>query len=301
MASPQGSPTLPPELERLIFEISAIIYPESMPVLLLVARRVKLWIEPILYAVLSIYPALEKPLTPAEELESSEEILHRELVTVCNLIDSKPAAFFHDNVRHIHFIARRWSAQTVIKILSVCDAAVNLYFEEVTHPGGPNVLPLLGAMTLQRLSIALPYFFPALAALDFSLPLFDRLTHLDLWEWRGGDWPVWSGLALIPGLTHLAFHDRFFSESVCYGALAHCPHLQVLVLVCESSAVLNDIVNDDAYSDAHSDPRLVALIVPDRLGDWEAGAHAGQDYWVRADEHVRQRRADNGKEFFIVE
>jgi hypothetical protein len=38
-----GSPILPPELEREIFEICAISRPASIPNLMLVAQRVKEW------------------------------------------------------------------------------------------------------------------------------------------------------------------------------------------------------------------------------------------------------------------
>jgi hypothetical protein len=41
--SKDANPVFPPELEREILEILAILHPESMPVLLLIARRVKIW------------------------------------------------------------------------------------------------------------------------------------------------------------------------------------------------------------------------------------------------------------------
>ncbi|KAJ6505111.1 hypothetical protein C8R45DRAFT_544408 [Mycena sanguinolenta] len=44
-------PTLPPELERRIFEIAALACPVRIPTLMLVARRVKFLVEPLLYRV----------------------------------------------------------------------------------------------------------------------------------------------------------------------------------------------------------------------------------------------------------
>ncbi|KAF7333276.1 hypothetical protein MSAN_02422100 [Mycena sanguinolenta] len=44
-------PKLPPELEYRIFEIAALARPTGIPRLMLVARRVKYWIEPLLYRV----------------------------------------------------------------------------------------------------------------------------------------------------------------------------------------------------------------------------------------------------------
>ncbi|KAJ7121829.1 hypothetical protein C8R43DRAFT_1136349 [Mycena crocata] len=44
-----GLPVLPVELEREIFEIAAHSRPRSVPTLVLVASRVKVWVEPFLY------------------------------------------------------------------------------------------------------------------------------------------------------------------------------------------------------------------------------------------------------------
>lgn len=40
-----SDPMLPPELERHIFEYAAFLYPETMPHLMLVAHRVKIWFD----------------------------------------------------------------------------------------------------------------------------------------------------------------------------------------------------------------------------------------------------------------
>ncbi|KAJ7131271.1 hypothetical protein C8R44DRAFT_850069, partial [Mycena epipterygia] len=44
----------PPEREREIFEIAALLYPGAIPILLRVARRVLVWIEPLLYRVVYV-------------------------------------------------------------------------------------------------------------------------------------------------------------------------------------------------------------------------------------------------------
>ncbi|KAJ7921925.1 hypothetical protein B0H13DRAFT_140548 [Mycena leptocephala] len=48
---PHPDPRLPPELERTIFEIVALSRPSGIPNLMLVAARVKAWIEPLLYRI----------------------------------------------------------------------------------------------------------------------------------------------------------------------------------------------------------------------------------------------------------
>ncbi|KAJ6543046.1 hypothetical protein B0H19DRAFT_1172653 [Mycena capillaripes] len=52
MADPVFSePRLPPELEVLIFETAALSHPAAIPKLMLIAHRVKHWVEPLLYTV----------------------------------------------------------------------------------------------------------------------------------------------------------------------------------------------------------------------------------------------------------
>ncbi|KAF8212858.1 hypothetical protein K438DRAFT_1805181, partial [Mycena galopus ATCC 62051] len=45
-------PSLPSELECIIFEIAALLRPQTIPSLMLIAQRVKHWVEPLLYRVL---------------------------------------------------------------------------------------------------------------------------------------------------------------------------------------------------------------------------------------------------------
>ncbi|KAJ7887124.1 hypothetical protein B0H14DRAFT_2696630 [Mycena olivaceomarginata] len=49
-------PKLPPELECTIFEIAALARPKMIPSLILVAHRVKHWVEPLLYRVIMVVP-----------------------------------------------------------------------------------------------------------------------------------------------------------------------------------------------------------------------------------------------------
>ncbi|KAJ7095067.1 hypothetical protein C8R44DRAFT_813875 [Mycena epipterygia] len=43
------APRLPPELERLVFESAALSHATDIPNLILVAWRIKNWVEPLLY------------------------------------------------------------------------------------------------------------------------------------------------------------------------------------------------------------------------------------------------------------
>ncbi|KAJ7741701.1 hypothetical protein B0H16DRAFT_1564897 [Mycena metata] len=53
-----SSPVLPPELERIIFEMAALLRPTNIPNLMRTAWRVKNWVEPLLYRTVFIQPML---------------------------------------------------------------------------------------------------------------------------------------------------------------------------------------------------------------------------------------------------
>ncbi|KAJ7127593.1 hypothetical protein C8R43DRAFT_1210837 [Mycena crocata] len=253
---------LPVELEREIFELTARLHPQCMPVLLLVAQRVKIWYR--YFFRKSVYRR-----SPGE---------------ISNMMRAKQASFFHERVRHICF-ARTSDPQDIAKILVVCTAAVNIAFFNAEV--GASLPPVLAALPLQRLSATLgDLFYPS--APDLEHPLFANITHLDILDWRDGGWDMWDGLAGLPRLTHLSFNDDI-SNSVCQGALDDCSALEVLVIVWSRRVVLEE----DPYDRAELtvDSRFVMIVVTKYLEDWETGARGGEDYWSRADQFVKKRRA----------
>ncbi|KAJ7129890.1 hypothetical protein C8R43DRAFT_1208680 [Mycena crocata] len=271
---------LPIELEREVFELAALLHPDSMPVLLLVAQRVRIWIEPLMHQVLSIHPVLQKYL------------YRRSLKEISNMIRAKPASFFHERVRHICF-ARTSDPQDIANILAVCTGTVNIAFFNAEL--GDSLLSVLATLPLQRLSAVLgDLFYPSAPGLQHSL--FANITHLDILDWHDGGWNKWDGLAGLPRLTHLSFNDDI-SNSVCQGALDECMTLKVLVIVWSSREVLET----DPYDRAElaMDPRFAMIVVSKYLEDWEMGARGGEDFWSRTDDFVRNRRAGVVKEHFI--
>ncbi|KAJ7471603.1 hypothetical protein B0H11DRAFT_2039198 [Mycena galericulata] len=278
MSSAGAYPKLPPELEREIFETSAFFHPECMPALLQVARRVKIWIEPQLYRVIS---------TSALSMGGKRMFRHRDHGVLRKLIRSQPI-HWREHVRHIHFVGYR-NREAVQDILSVCNNTVNLAF------GGSysSLLPFLEKLPLQRLSGSF-----SVDKTDFSGPLFAQITHLDInihEVWDDDDLPIgWdtcSGFALLPRLTHLSFSQEAIPSSVFEGALEHCKSLTVLVFVWPSRTAR--LSGDAAYLKLQrDDPRFVMLVVADRLDDWEFGARGGEDYWDTADKMVKARLAE---------
>jgi hypothetical protein len=211
-------------------------------------------------------------------------------------MDRKPTSFFHDYVRHIQLFIL--DAEEVTKILSVCDATINLALYEL-----PALLPPLSSLPLQRLSIWAEKLFLGTTVRDFSHPLFSQITHLFLLDSdRGGDWGTWSTLAQIPRLTHLSFYSSRMANSVCRGALEHCKALEVLAIWCANQTKLE--TNIPRRAELAYDVRFVMVVVEgveEFLADWESGAQGGEDYWVRAEALVQKRRAgETDSECFML-
>ncbi|KAF7377257.1 hypothetical protein MSAN_00146000 [Mycena sanguinolenta] len=110
--------TLPADLERTIFEITAFAAPECIPRLVLVAWRVKIWLEPILYRTLVI------------------EGKRHNLIPFLDTLASKPAAFFADSTRHLFMDDFDPSAMRAI--LSACSQVENLWV--INTSAGTHIL-----------------------------------------------------------------------------------------------------------------------------------------------------------------
>ncbi|KAJ7058943.1 hypothetical protein C8F01DRAFT_1371089 [Mycena amicta] len=81
-------PTLPPELERVIFELSAWNDRTTTLSLLLVARRVHIWIEPLLYRVLLISDLYVFPELVTLQPEHTRFIRH--LALLWDVFEGRP-------------------------------------------------------------------------------------------------------------------------------------------------------------------------------------------------------------------
>ncbi|KAF8199370.1 hypothetical protein K438DRAFT_2016119 [Mycena galopus ATCC 62051] len=261
--------TLPAELERHIFEIAVTLHPGTMPVLMRVAQRVKEWIEPLLYRVIATY---------------ASSPLHV-------VMDSISPAVFRNHVRHLQF-AGSYPAKVLTKILTLCVQTTNidLYATHIVD-GEEMVLACLARLPLQRISFNTTQLFPDPARRDFTHPLFARVTHLDICDLNIENWTAWSGLAQIPHLTHLAFHENFAhppANRVYRGALDHCPALEVLAISSYSRTLLSNW--DFTRQECRDDPRFVMILVRDTMADWVKGAQGYEHFWTAADEAVRLRR-----------
>ncbi|KAJ7141775.1 hypothetical protein C8R43DRAFT_1017185 [Mycena crocata] len=258
MTSGNNDPKLPLELEREIFEFAAILHPKLIPVLLLAAERVRIWTEPLLYRALDVSSGSRctgPSLTPDE---------------IPAFLDSRPASFFLEHVRHLHFgdhsIDDWYRLQ---ELASMCCGVVDV---ALLSPDNELSLPPVQRVTLYApTTIGLPTLYP-------------RLTHLHL---QGSPllWNVAENVAQLPCLTHLSFPQQNLLRVVCNEVLVRCKRLKVLANIWDSSDVLNRY--RPYYQICSSDTCFVMLIVPDLERAWDISARGGEDYWLRAEALVK--------------
>ncbi|KAF8170990.1 hypothetical protein K438DRAFT_1982271 [Mycena galopus ATCC 62051] len=299
---------LPLELEREIFEIASLMRPESMVVLLLVVKRVNRWIEPMLYRVLSIPAA--RPTRPHLQRPN----LCCPITSVRQILSAKGTAFFGAHVRHLAFFEQfnktehsraspsyHRKTADLLEVLSLCGATIDLKLSHFPYRCHEAVFPLVTAMPLQRFSGCLRSLFPRMAQSDFTHPFFAHITHLsvggELVQGTYNDPAPWFGLSFIPHLTHLAWNIYRIPRGISVHALAACPRLQVLVLTHRD---LDTAISWPVEPQMTADPRLVVLAVADTDVDWEIGARGGENKWVRAEAHVRRRRAGEIDTYFAT-
>ncbi|KAJ6550992.1 hypothetical protein DFH09DRAFT_603625 [Mycena vulgaris] len=264
-----SAPLFPPELERQIFEICALSRPVVIPRLMLVAWRVKEWVEPLLYRTIALN--LSKPIV-GFPIFTSQNLLAG--------MQRKPASFFHHAVHHLLLLGHPRT-----DILSVCTGVKNLSIDYLAMDD--ECIPLLATFPLTHLYIE---FAPLLYALTPTSPLFSQMTHLELFD--AEDWPIIStSLPLLPRLTHLSFANEGFLRS-CLDLLETSNSLSVLVYL-----------NYDKVESLSTDLRFVAMSLIYYGKDWQMGAHSGGDYWSRAEHFIAKRRSGDipASEYWVSE
>ncbi|KAJ7206302.1 hypothetical protein GGX14DRAFT_643310 [Mycena pura] len=260
--------SLPLELEREIFEISAVRHPKMAPVLVRVARRVLVWIEPFLYSAILVNDS-------------------RWASTFLKAIEIKGPAFA-DAVRHLCFHpSATLSTKNATNILKLCKGVTN--FAPVGRFSNPTLLPVLATMHIQRLVVRLGNLFGGFHAIDLAHPLFMTITHLDINDALDSDdaiaRDVCPALPALPALTHL-----------CLGTMASSPTLwttlDMLLADCARLELLGVLWprNCSTFSIPLRDMRLVMGMDRSVSADWAAGATGLPNFWTEAESFVARKR-----------
>ncbi|KAJ7643137.1 hypothetical protein DFH06DRAFT_602914 [Mycena polygramma] len=259
-------PPLPTELEREIFETTALMHPLMIPVLLRVARRVFIWIEPLLYRAV----VLKEATDPTRVFFNS----------------TKPAEFFHSTVRHLAVRPSVHStAAEARQLLHLCKGTVDLIWC-ITLPYHP-LLPILAQMRVQRLGADLRNLFGG--PIDPKHFFFASLTHLHLFESdRTAMQQIRGQISGLPALTHLCVSSQADRDDLL-AMLAQCPRLGLLLVLWGSfqRSIYRRFQTPCVY-----DVRFVICQLEERdyWANWEAGARGFSDLWSQGDDFVARKR-----------
>ncbi|KAF7378199.1 hypothetical protein MSAN_00244500 [Mycena sanguinolenta] len=186
----QIDPRFPPELEHRVFEITALARPKCIPTLMLVARRIKFWVEPLLYRVIMV----KDPRMIFEPLNFGPPTFPVDAL-------AQLSSDFLRHARHL-FIDDTFVEDTALESwLLACPNITNLFGQlDCT----PKLLPLLSSFTEIRY---LTIDAGVLCGTTVPHPLFLTVTHLELLDTDTGSVDrLWQNLTLIPHLTHIAFN-----------------------------------------------------------------------------------------------
>ncbi|KAJ6505203.1 hypothetical protein C8R45DRAFT_1209036 [Mycena sanguinolenta] len=199
------SPKLPPELERRIFETAALARPIRVLTLMLVSRRVKIWVEPILYRVVFLTHST------AGQLRN----LGLPTFTAGALEQRSPNPFRH--VRHLSIYYAVVKQPALESWILACTGVTNLY---ALFNCQPEILPSISGLTnVQYLTIDVR----VLCGTTVLFPLFLAITHLELFDFTHAAEEnvdrVCRNISLIPRLTHLGIESASELLSVTRCAL----------------------------------------------------------------------------------
>ncbi|KAJ7627467.1 hypothetical protein FB45DRAFT_921408 [Roridomyces roridus] len=268
MSTTAVDPLLPPELERVIFELAAYLSPFSMHKLMLVAWRVKEWIEPLRYHV-AVASATDGGYYSTRRYPQAD---------ISQLLLS-PASHLHHTVHHLCLVNP--NATDTRSLLSNCPNVQGIW------GSGPELKQLLTIQPrrLTRLHLDLERLFRPPTPPDFTHRVFSHITHLEIFDRpRTIDLTVWSGLASLPHLSHLAFNSEQFI-SILPDLLRACRALRVLALVVTAERV--EVAVPPVLVE---EVRFVWMVCAEYVKDWHIGAFTGRDFWARAEKFIDMRR-----------
>ncbi|KIJ64246.1 hypothetical protein HYDPIDRAFT_112207 [Hydnomerulius pinastri MD-312] len=266
------APFLPPELEREIFLLTARSYRGVSTRLMLVASRVKVWIETFVYKTVVLRGPGHAFRFMYVLANRSPEFAKTHVKALC----------IRPQIPH----------SLIIQLLTVCSGLESLALWVPSQSETPTELvSLLSSLPLALLSLNLTAIIspshpkPVLQ----NHPVFENLTHLDVVN----HWALWTsslGIERLPHVTHMAF--RFWSRGSVNAALSlilrESPALQVLILLADFVVIPG--ARRYLEKEGIEDSRVVIMKHLRDADEWETMERETEGMWHRAERIVRWRR-----------
>ncbi|KAJ7359736.1 hypothetical protein DFH08DRAFT_846859 [Mycena albidolilacea] len=277
---------LPVELEREIFELVASTDVATALRLAVAARRVQVWVEPIIYSKVVVAHAPEDRLQmqyartvlwdrTARAQRSQKASNQPKIPRFIRTIPFRPESFFARHVKSLQI--GHLSELELVTVLSACTGISELgWWANVLTP---LVIAALNLLTLRRLSVDPSFDFARLT----TAPMFATITHLDICFHNYLGQQVLPPLVRFSTLTHFSVHHSLVpSPTWCDDVLELCPRLKILLRF--SDKLFFEELS--GLRQRHADLRIVVMQQP--VGVWTA--RWVHDAWPVAENIVRERR-----------
>ncbi|KAJ7137489.1 hypothetical protein C8R43DRAFT_1132092 [Mycena crocata] len=264
---------LPPELERPIFEMAAYRNLPAIRDLMLVAGRVKTWVEPILYRVIFLggEPINGLPsFTVKSLLYLIDHNRKQILANTRHLVIQDP----QPGVSPSHL--KRLNA-----IMGACTGVTHLFLHSNKNLQAHELAALGGMPALRVLAVHFSKLFHRVPV-DFGHAVFRNLTHLELRDTENDGAPWGQIMSGIPHLTHLAFSEMWVFPQLV-GALRECSRMEALVFLCATQQAMLVVGRQ-------SEVRFVTVMIGNSNTNWQRGGLSERDYWKAADKFITERR-----------
>ncbi|KAF9044371.1 hypothetical protein BJ165DRAFT_195213 [Panaeolus papilionaceus] len=262
-----SSPTLPVELERKIFELAfdPCDRTGTNGNMLLVARRVRIWIRPFIYRVFGLHDARQFPIfSRCPEGVDQDEIASMAEHLIVDVTESTDA---------------------VNALISKCP---NIW--DLACLGTYDLFDILESVSKLKKLRRFSGDLRRINEEQLSTSPFAFLTHLELLFPRN-DWPF-EALHSLKHLTHLLiFGDGHLLVNRIPKLFSSCDFLVVLA-VCTGFSFSHDrIVDDEIVKILDAETRLVFFYYSmSTAEDWILAAYGGKDVWWHAENFVFARQ-----------
>ncbi|KAJ7060147.1 hypothetical protein C8F01DRAFT_1294614 [Mycena amicta] len=277
-----AEPVLPPELERIIFELAAWNDKSTMRSLISVARRVRIWIQPLIHRVY---------------IASNSASLSR----LQTLVDEKPTLA----EKHVLFVVlalRDFQRETIQRILSTCTNIIDLALW-IPHTYPELLADMQPLTSLTHLSVDLLQLLGGEESDDSEdsmlpwtparlLAPLNSVTHLDITSSGSQKLVDLLRSEALPALTHLGLGVRAYIAEFVTDILSIPERNDTLCVIVLSLDVIHN--EEGAVSTVEGeidDPRFCVVFCENFLDDWKTGSWGGHDFWARAEERVAERAA----------
>ncbi|KAF8649076.1 hypothetical protein AX16_006023 [Volvariella volvacea WC 439] len=307
-------PRLPQELERIIFELAARTdNNKSLPALLRVARRVRDWLQGIIYETIVLkdsdfYKRSKSSLHHPSRFPSGTQLLYLRKLLVSHM----------DNAAE--------SEPNWWELLSQCHNIQDLAIWSMSPPPADDTLSTLSSLLisplrsvtphgLRRLSMSLVHLFYSCQT-SFNHEVFKDITHLEVLDFpKGCEWKEGNNLACLQNLQYfsigtvdyIGLHAGPLSPTgFLRKCLKECKALDLLILSEAAKwegveELLKDfrwVVASDGTVEETPGDRLVIYYLPGISGAWSRVWYRdtiGEDgMWGQSKKIVERRRWKRG-------